>query len=170
LAAERENTKPEHADDVPAEDLAVWRDDHHHLNVKVGETTHENVRALRLFPVSGKSAYISFVGSKGKEVALLKKPEELDADSRDTLEHAFDRHYYTPKIVRVDRISETWGVGHWEVMTDCGYASFEIVARENIRNLGGGRYLMEDVDGNRFEIPAVSQLDARSQALIRSET
>ena len=63
------------------------------------------------------------------------------------------------------------GVSEWEVKTDRGYAKFEVVDRtEHIRKLPGGRVMIVDADGNRFEIEDVSRLDERSQTLVRTET
>jgi len=45
------------------------------------------------------------------------------------------------------------GVTNWETQTDHGYATFEVVDREYIRKLPGGRYIIADADGNRFELP-----------------
>jgi len=48
---------------------------------------------------------------------------------------------------------------------------FEVVDRNrHIRRLPGDRVMIVDADGNRFEIPNVTELDERSQALVRSET
>jgi hypothetical protein len=77
--------------------------------------------------------------------------------------------YYVAHITRVDSITEKMGVGHWKVMTDRGYAAFEVVDRRNIRRLPGDRVVIADADGNRFEIEDTTELDERSQRLIFSE-
>ena len=45
-----------------------------------------------------------------------------------------------------------------------------MIDREFIRILPPARYILQDVDGNRFEIEDATKLDAKSQALLRSET
>ena len=77
--------------------------------------------------------------------------------------------YYVPKIVRVLSVTESFGMSRWEVMTDRGYAAFEMTDREGIRKLPGGRYLVHDPDGNRFEIEDLSKLDRQSRAMLQSE-
>ena len=150
--------------------VRVREDEFHRLHVSVDGEEHSDVRAVRAFPISGKAGYISFVDNDGNEVALMADPEDLDDASRQTLGRALDKMYYVPKIMCVHGITEKMGVGHWEVTTDRGYASFEVVAREQIRRLPRGRLLITDADGNRFEIEDVDALDMRSQALIHSET
>lgn len=155
---------------VGPEDVRVWEDDLKVLHVSVRGETFDDVRPVHVFPISAKADYVSFLDESDKEVALLKRPDGLPAADRETLNAALERMYYVPRITRVDSITETWGISHWKVQTDRGYASFEVVARENIRKLPGGRLIIGDADGNRFEIEDLSRLDPRSQALIHSET
>ena len=79
--------------------------------------------------------------------------------------------YFGAVITEVYSITETMGVSLWAVMTDRGYAAFEVVDRErHIRLLPNGRFLITDADGNRFEIPCVYALSERSRALVETET
>jgi len=155
---------------VPPERVRVREDEFHVVHLSLDGQDFENVRPVRAFPVSDKADYVSFLDAKGKEVALVAHPHKLDRTSRRAVRAALERMYYIPKIRQVDSIKETWGVSHWEVQTDRGYASFEVVAREQIRKLPRGRYLIQDADGNRYEIESAERLPPRSQALIRSET
>ena len=152
------------------EDVRIWQDEFHVLHVEARGRTFDNVRPRRAFPLSAKADYVSFLNEKDKEVVLLAQPHDLDAESQAALEGALDLVYYVAKITRVDSIKETMGVTLWEVMTDKGYASFEVVDRRHIRNLPGGRLIVVDVDGNRFEVENLDALDERSQAFIYSET
>ncbi|NLF19429.1 MAG: DUF1854 domain-containing protein [Lentisphaerae bacterium] len=168
-------TTPEAA---AAADLAItpdrvrlWEDDFMVVHAEIDGAVHDDIRARRLFPLSGKADYVSLVSERNQEVALLAHPDRLDKASRAVLEHALERLYYRATILRVDQITETLGVSFWEVFTDRGYARFEVVDRQqHIRILPGGRFVITDVDGNRFEIPDFRRLDARSQALIETET
>ena len=150
--------------------VRVWEDEFQVLHVSVDGEEFSNVRAVRVFPISHRADYVSFLDEKGKEVLLLAHPHQLDKASLKVLMQALERMYYVARILRVDSISETMGVTHWQVLTDRGYASFEVVDRQHIRKLPRGRYIIVDADGNRFEIPDVSALDSRSQSLIFSET
>ncbi len=154
---------------VMPEQVRVWQDAFHRLHVSVDGQQHQNVRPRRAFPLSGKADYVSFLNEEDDEVALLAHPHDLDKESRRALEEALAKVYYVAKITRVDDIRETMGVTHWQVQTDRGYAAFEVVERHNIRTLPGGRLLIVDVDGNRFQIDDTGALDERSQTLIHSE-
>ena len=175
LAPEAEDESEE---DVPSvshghvepERMRVWEDSLRRLCISVDDKEYTNLRPRRVFPLSGKANYISFLDDKGKEVALLTRPRKLDKESREALDEALGRMYYVAKITRVDSINEKWGVSHWEVETNRGYAAFEVADRSSIRRLGRGRIMVTDADGNRFEIEDLSQLDEHSQALVFGET
>lgn len=151
-------------------DTRVWEDALHILHVRAGDREFDDVKPVRVFPLSGKAGYVSFLNRKDREVVLLARPHDLDPDSRKTLETALEHVYYMARILRVDNITETMGVTLWEVMTDRGYAHFEVTDQRHIRKLPGGRLIIVDVDGSRFEIESVGRLDERSQNLIYSET
>lgn len=156
---------------VGAAQVRIWRDPFFALHVTVDGVDHPDLRPRRVFPISGRSSFVSFLNEKGEEEVLLRDPENLDPESTAVLELFLSRVYSGAIIRRVYDITETMGVALWTVMTDRGYASFEVVDRErHIRLLPGGRYLITDVDGNRFEIPCIHDLDRRSQELVETET
>jgi len=156
---------------VTADRVRIWRDETHILNIEVDGKLHADVRPRRVFPISGKAPYVSLISEKESEVALILNPEDLDHGSSDALDLALGRTYHRATITRVDEISEAMGVSMWRVMTDCGYATFEVIdRRQHIRLLPGGRFIITDADGNRFEIPCVYDLDQTSQRLVETET
>lgn len=155
---------------VRAEAVRVWEDEQHLIHVTVNGEDFAGVRAVSVFPLTGAAEYVSFLDEDGREVAMLADPGNLDKPSRKALEKALSRMYYVARITHVFRVSETHGVSLWEVMTDRGYAEFEILSREHIRELPGKRYIITDADGNRFEIPRLADLDAESYARVQSET
>lgn len=156
---------------VAPDHVRIWEDDFKVLHVAVGDETFADVRPRRVFPLSSKADYVSFMSDKGKEVLLLARPPKLDRKSRRVLEHALARTYYSARILRVYEIKESMGVSHWKVLTDRGFAAFEVVDRNShIRCLPPARYLIMDADGNRFEIENLADLDAHSQAEVHHET
>jgi len=156
---------------VSSDGVRVWFDELHRLCIKVGDEEFEAVSPRYVFPLSSKCDYISFLGDKGKEVLLLSRLQKLDRDSRQALRKALERTYYTAKILQVYDINEAMGVAQWRVRTNRGFATFEVVDRnQHIRSLPSERYMITDADGNRFEIEDLSQLDAHSQAEVHHET
>jgi hypothetical protein len=153
------------------ERIRLWRDKFRRLCLRVdGEREFLDVRAAASFPVSGRSQLVSFLGDREREVALVRDPLRLDPESRALLVEELARAYFRPRITCIYRIDETFGSSRWEVETDRGFTILEVADREQIRLLPEGRIIVQDVDGNRFEIPDVTRLDPASQALIDSET
>ena len=155
---------------VTADRVRVSRDAFHVMHLRLDDDDHSDVRAVRAFPLSDKAPYVSFINDKDKEIALLANPDELDDKSRKLIEDALELNYFVPQITRVFNVSETWGVSHWEVDTDRGRASFEVIDREKIRHLANGGIIIVDADENRFMVGDMSRLDPRSQNFIMSET
>lgn len=156
---------------VDPEEVRVWLDEFHILHVEACGEVHHDVRPRHAFPLSGRGDYVGFLGEKEQELVLVRHASRLDPASRAALDEALAKLYYRAIITRIDSIAETMGVSMWEVMTDCGYAKFEVVDRQrHIRFLSGGRFLITDVDGNRYEIPCIYELDERSQRLVETET
>ena len=178
VTADREKQKESEQDEreevfderlVTPERVKVWEDTFKKLCVTIDGKEFKDLRVRRVFPLSGKADHVSFLNKDGKETVMLAHPHKLEGKSREILEQALERMYYVATINRVDSITEKMGVGQWQVQTDRGYAVFEVVDRRTIRELPGGRLVLSDADGNRFEIKDVSELDERSQNLIQSE-
>jgi len=148
----------------------IWRDEFHRLHVQAhGDAEHVDVRPARVFPISGSADYVSFLDRDDKEVLLLKHPSDLDPESRRVLEEEMGRAYFVPKITYVYEIEDSHGAARWEVETDRGYRVFDVRDREDVRVIGGRRVLLQDADGNRFEIDDLRELDAHSQRLVDKE-
>ena len=152
------------------ERVRIWRDPFRRLHVEVeGEAEHVDVRPAPVFPVSGTANYVSFLDGEDKEVLLLRNPEGLDPDSLRVLREELARAYFVPKITRILLIEDSHGAARWEVETDRGYRVFDVRDREDVRVIGGRRILLQDADGNRFEIEDAAQLDERSRKLLDRE-
>src|ERR1051326_2208881 len=123
------------------------------------------VKPVRALPLTDPDAWIGLMDEKGKPVHMLRSLKELDPESREILEQELEQLYFLPKISRINNIAEEYGVLRLEVETDRGPRAFEIRTRENIRFLPDGRALLRDLDGNRYEIPSLGDLDARSRML-----
>jgi hypothetical protein len=123
------------------------------------------VKAVRALPLTDPHDWIGLMDEKGKPVHMVRSLEELDPESRSVLAQELERVYFLPKILRIHQITEEYGVLRVEVDTDKGARVFEVRTREHIRFLPNGRVLLRDLDGNRYEIPCLGDLDGFSQTL-----
>lgn len=121
----------------------------------------------RAFPLSRSEEYVSLQDASGKEVGILRTLEGLDASSRDLIMDALERRYFTPKITRLVNLSQEGGLWTFEVETTRGNCTFFVRNwRDSSSEISPGRFIIQSVDGQRFEIPNLDALDTRSQTLI----
>jgi len=121
----------------------------------------------RLFPVSGLDKYITLLDSEGAERAIVRDISRLLPESRKVLEDSLQEYYMIPRILRFVKMSENFKIWMWTVETDRGEYTFEVRDHINsVRELFDGRVLIKDASDNRYEIPNINALDARSKRMI----
>src|SRR3989337_614862 len=77
------------------ERVRLWRDQFRRLCLRIdGEREFLDVRATAAFPISGRANLVSFLGERGREVALVRDPQQLDQESRALLEEELGRVYF----------------------------------------------------------------------------
>ena len=83
----------------------------------------------------------------------MEDPAGLDSDSRAALDEQLALTYFLPKITDVTHIGEEFGVVFADVETTSGARQIEIRGiRSSIRVLSRNRALVEDAEGNRYEL------------------
>jgi hypothetical protein len=137
--------------------------------MKDGETM-TGIKARRLFPLSKKRQYIVFLDSKGEEIGIIKQLSLLDRSSKLNVLEALEYYYHIPKILQIDKIDDKYGIFKWYVITDKGEREFEIInTSTDIKSLGGGHYVIKDIDDNRYEIKDINKLDKPSRFLLEEQ-
>ena len=121
----------------------------------------------RLFPVSGHSQYITFLDENGEEQFILRNIENMEESQRNMLLGCLEEYYRIPKITRLISRSEKHKIWLWNVETDRGEYTFEIINHiQSMRMFYDKRILIKDGNDNRYEIPNIYEMDKRSQKLI----
>jgi hypothetical protein len=125
------------------------------------------VAVMRAFPLSQPHQYLCVRDGADKDVGLIVDPTALDDESRRLVAEELERRYVVPVIRRVIGVKERFGTIEWEVETDRGVGRFTTRnTRESVVNPSPGRYLLTDVESNRYDIPDLAALDAASQAAL----
>ena len=162
---------PEHQNaEVAVLDASAIRlrmDPHNQLEVTMPDgVVHADVRVAPAFPISRPNQFVYFQTAEGDEIGLLPDPRRLDRDSRDLLLRQLDQTYFMPRITRIIRVEEHMGIARWEVDTDRGWSTFDVVSRsESTWYVGKNRIVVRDADGNRYLIEDLTALDKRSRRL-----
>jgi hypothetical protein len=148
--------------------VRAWIDDKGGLAVRLPDgAVHNNVKVSLAFPISRPKRFIYLMDEEGKELGLLPDLRRMERESRDLLIAQADQAYFMPRITNIIRIDENMGIARWEVETDRGYSSFDVVTRsESHWYAGKNKVVVRDADGNRYLIEDLTQLDARSRRML----
>jgi len=131
------------------------------------DRSYLRVAVLRAFPLSDPSHYLSVRDGKGSEVGLIVEPDALRPEDRALVLHELERRYLVPVVTRVVSARERFGTVEWTMETDRGEVRFTTRnLRENVQRPAPERIILNDVDGNRYDIRDVDALGRASQDLL----
>ena len=152
-----------HPENVDIAKLRLFREPAWTLRLTIDEDrSYLKVKVVRAAPLSYPERYISFLDAKDEEICMVDDLKQLDQQARDLIEEELDRRYLTATIQEVYTVRNEYGTSYWDVATDRGQREFVVQnVSENAQWLGDHRLLIIDVDGNRFEIPRLDELDKK---------
>jgi hypothetical protein len=139
------------------------------LRMTVGtEKSYHTVKPVWSAPLSRPNRYLALLDAKGNEITMLPDPAEmLTPASWEAVQAELRRRYMTATVQAITGAKVEYGATYWHAVTDRGERDFVTQSlQENAQWLSPEHLLLIDVDGNRFEIPDVQALDARSRAFI----
>jgi len=120
----------------------------------------------RCFPWSEPARYLSLRDEDHREVALVKDPLELTMPSRAALLDAMAEAGFLFEVTRVLEIEEEVEIRHWRVETRQGARTFQTRLDDWPRALPGSGFLIRDVAGDLYRLPAPGTMDKKSQELL----
>lgn len=135
------------------------------LTLTLNGKNFEDIHLVETFPFTDPYSFISVrnPNNKNKEIGLI---EDLERDFSESIVHIvkehLDQRYHMPKIEKILQTKESGGYTHFTVQTDFGQTQFSL--RPNgtyITPLDENRLIIQDSEGNRFEIPDKHRLSAR---------
>lgn len=149
---------------ITAENAVFCRTSGGFVSLKYEGKSYPRVAVHRCFPFSDPDRYISIREPEGdgREIGLIEDIRALPDETRTMLEEQMALRYFAPKIRRIKDIKEEYGYSYWDVITDKGPCRFTVrMGSGTVYAIGPNRYLVNDLDGNRFEIPDLYALSAR---------
>ena len=127
------------------------------------EKTYDRIFLHRAFPFDFPYSYISVLDEDSKEIGIIQEADALGKETAQLIRDELDRKYYTPVIRQILSVKDKFGYSYWKVVTDEG--QLEFTCRDTFSSLlkiGGTRIFVNDIDGNRYEIPDLETLDRKS--------
>ncbi len=132
------------------------------LHIKT-ETYEGRAHLSRQFPFELEWEFISVMNDEQAEVGIIKAISLFEGAGEELLRTELSRRYYAPVIDKIISVKERYGFSYWRVHTAEGNVNFTLHdTYRSIIRAGGGRVVLLDVSGNRFEIPNVESLDRKS--------
>ncbi|MBB6052934.1 DUF1854 domain-containing protein [Armatimonas rosea] len=131
------------------------------------ERTYLICQIARAFPLSLQDQYIGLRDAKDKDIGMLETLKGLDESSRAIVDEELERRYFVPTIRKVTKVKKEYDTVNFEVETDKGERKFSVQnLKDSIQEVGGGRILLTDRTGSRYNIPDVMKLDEKTFAIL----
>lgn len=119
---------------------------------------------FRQFPFDLLWEYISVLDEEERELGIVRDISIFLDETRALLERELKKRYYTVTVTKILSVKERFGFSYWRVITTEGEWKFTLRdTMKSIASVNGSRVFFTDVNGNRFEIPDMSQLDSKSR-------
>lgn len=128
------------------------------------EKRYDRVYLHRAFPHELLWEYISVSDGENKEIGLIYNIEDFDGEIAALLKTELERKYYCPTIKEISNLKERYGFSYWKAVAEDG-RKLSFTMQDTFRNIvhtGEDSLLLIDVDGNRYAIESVSELDRKS--------
>lgn len=122
------------------------------------------VDAMRAFPLTHEREHIVLRDGAERQIGVLRSLEEYPADAREWLAEQLERRYFLPQVLAIHGIVERFGSSVWDLDTDRGRVTVSTrQMHEAVHEVEPGRFLITDVENNRYEIRDMTRLDEKSR-------
>lgn len=121
------------------------------------------VRVHRCFPWSEPDQFLSLRDAENREVAMVTRLDELEAESREALARALVEAGFVLKVTRIADVDEEVEVRSWKVETEQGPRSFQTRLDDWPWEVPGGGIVIRDVSGDLYHVASPETLDEKSR-------
>jgi len=129
---------------------------------------YKHIVLRRIMPIDQPLHYISVADQDNKEIGILKAVADLAPDQREIVERELDNRYYSPQVLDIMSVKDKLGYVYMEMRLrnkqgkeyDKSCAVKDV--SRNIRMLSDNSIIIFDVDGNRYVVPNLKELNKQS--------
>ena len=145
-----------------------WQVDNGRLQIRESEEAEwREVGLFRLFPLSDPERWLAVVDKENKEIGIIRDLHGCPHEPLSLIRQELGRRYLVPHILRVISCRDQFDITIWEVETDRGRITFQHRRQsENVQRPLPHRVTLLDIEGNRYDIPDLNNLDAESRRLL----
>ena len=146
-------------------DNAVFQKTSGGLSLTLDGQRFEDVELVETFPFTEAYAFISVRNplNKNKEIGLIEDLDrDFDGEGAALIKEQLNMRYHMPKIERILTVKESGGYTNFTVMTDFGETQFSLRSNStSITAISENRLIIQDAEGNRFEVADKRDLSAK---------
>lgn len=136
------------------------------VSLKTGDKEYKRVGVYLTFPLTEPDAFISIreADEKAAEIGLIKNITDLSEDQQEMIREQIRLRYFMPVIKKVIDVKEEYGNAYWTVVTSFGNCKFTTkVNTSAVVAISDKRYLVTDIDGNRYDLPNFFALSVKER-------
>lgn len=126
------------------------------IALKLEDKEYDRVGVYLTFPLTNPEEFISIreTDEKAKEIGIIQNLKDMEKNVQEMIREQVRLRYFMPVIRKVMDVKDEYGYAYWHVMTDFGACRFTThMGGDAVINIGGARYQITDIDGNRYELP-----------------
>ena len=138
----------------------------HWFYVSDQSVRHEQVIAVRAFPVAAPDEGVALVDAEGHELLWIAALDDLSTALRANVERALTQREFMPRILKLNGVSSVVAPCTWDIETDRGNTSLQLKGEEDIRRLSATVLLVTDSHGVQFLIRDLDQMDRHSRKVL----
>ena len=166
----RVNTEPQSAESVmdigilDPKTLLFYINPKGFIALKAGEQDYKRVKLSRILPFTDPFRYIAVADMDNKEIGIIRDIAELPEEQQALIKKELGSRYYCPTLTQIETIREKMGYFYFDVVIGDFKKVFAVkdISR-SIKQLDEQRIIITDVDGNRYLIPDIWSIDAKSR-------
>lgn len=151
---------------ITADNATFARTDGGFVSLDYNGKHYDRIGVYRAFPLTEEEKYISIreANEKAKEIGMIEDLAAMGKDMADMIREQLKLRYFMPVIEKIISLKDEYGYAYFEAKTNFGVCRFTTgTGADSFLNLGAGRYLIVDLDGNRYEIPNVDRLSVQER-------
>lgn len=135
--------------------------------LKYAGKDYNRISLRRALPIEYPMDYISVADKDNKEIGMIRSLSDLDEKQYDIIITELNNRYYCPSVYEIKSVKDKLGYVYLELLIghdDMKYKKNCAVkdVNKNIRMLDDNKLAIFDVDGNRYIINSLSDLDKKS--------
>lgn len=136
--------------------------------LKYGENDYKRITLRRALPIGHPMEYISVADKDNKEIGMIHSVYDLSEQQQSIVITELENRYYCPIVHEVKSVKDKLGYVYFElVISKDGHFYEKNCAvkdvSKNIRLLDEDQLIIFDVDGNRYMVNSLFELDKKSQ-------